>query len=47
MEQSKVIPSVLALEKLLVSVANREPYEEHLQILISLSYKSNFHFWQM
>ena len=46
-EQSRVKPSIVALEKLLISAASREPYEEHLQTIRESCYKEDFDFSEL
>lgn len=46
-EQSRVIPSVLALEKLLLTAANGESYEEHLQYICKSCYKEDLNVLQL
>ena len=46
-EQSRVIPSVLALEELLLSAANGESYEEHLQSVCKSCYKEDLNLPQL
>ena len=43
-EQSKVLPSVLALEHLLIAAANSRKYEEHLDNVSKSCYKYDFNF---
>lgn len=46
-EQSKVIPSVLAIEKLLISAANGKTYDEHLKTIRESCYKEDFNFSEL
>ena len=46
-EQSKVLPSVLALEKLLISAANGKTYDEYLKTIRESCYKEDFNFSEL